>query len=338
MIFLSPFVIGKGDSAKLKVRQGTMPSSAVGTFTDPDDYAAAIRGRDAEVILVGRGQFKAKLTKVELHRLWMQRLFDNLPRIARSANLAGRMIVSFRIQPGPSLLAGGLEIPPCGLVRHSDPDDYHQTSSGCASFGAMSLPVGDMVSVGAALAGLDLTPPKDLLMVPSPATEMARLRRLYVAATDLAEKAPEVIANPDTARGLEQTLIEAVVACLSRHEDRRNSAAQGRHAIIMRRFRRVVEENPEEPLYIPVVCKAIGVPSRTLRMVCQEHLGMGPKRYLVLRRLHLARQALRETAPGTTTVTDIATRFGFWQFGRFSVEYQALFGEPPSATLRQQLH
>jgi transcriptional regulator GlxA family with amidase domain len=33
-------------------------------------------------------------------------------------------------------------------------------------------------------------------------------------------------------------------------------------------------------------------------------------------------------------VTDIATRFGFWQLGRFSVEYQALFGESPSTTLR----
>jgi AraC-like DNA-binding protein len=68
-------------------------------------------------------------------------------------------------------------------------------------------------------------------------------------------------------------------------------------------------------------------------MVCQEHLGMGPKRYLMLRHLHLARQALREAAPDANTVTDIATRFGFWQLGRFSIKYRALFGEAPSATL-----
>jgi len=44
-----------------------MPLSAVGTFTDPEDYAAAIRARHAEVTIIRRGQFRAKLTKVELH-------------------------------------------------------------------------------------------------------------------------------------------------------------------------------------------------------------------------------------------------------------------------------
>jgi AraC-like DNA-binding protein len=83
------------------------------------------------------------------------------------------------------------------------------------------------------------------------------------------------------------------------------------------------------------MCKVIQVSDRTLRMCCQEHLGMGPKRYLLLRRMHLARRALREAGPDATSVTDIATRFGFWQLGRFAVEYQSLFGESPSGTLRR---
>ena len=52
----------------------------------------------------------------------------------------------------------------------------------------------------------------------------------------------------------------------------------------------------------------IGVSDRTLRLCCQEHLGTGPKRHLMLRRMQLARRALRETAPSVATVTEIATR------------------------------
>jgi AraC-like DNA-binding protein len=63
---------------------------------------------------------------------------------------------------------------------------------------------------------------------------------------------------------------------------------------------------------------------------------MGPKRYLLLRRMHLARQALRQATPDAASVTDIATQYGFWQLGRFAVEYQSLFGESPSVTLGRQ--
>jgi len=65
----------------------------------------------------------------------------------------------------------------------------------------MSLPVGEIATVGEAMAGFDLTPPRDaILITPAPAA-MLRLRRLHAAAGYLAEGAPEIIANPDAARG-----------------------------------------------------------------------------------------------------------------------------------------
>jgi AraC-like DNA-binding protein len=58
-----------------------------------------------------------------------------------------------------------------------------------------------------------------------------------------------------------------------------------------------------------------------------------PKTYLLLRRMHLAREALHAANPVATTVTDVATRYGFWQLGRFASQYKFLFGEAPPATL-----
>jgi len=313
-----------------------MPSTAVRTFSDPDDYAASIRGTSAEMTVVGRGHFKAKLTQIELHRLRMQRFSDNLPRIAHSAAVIWRAIINFRLLPGPSMLANGVELEPTSIIRHSDGLDAFQRSSGSACWGSMSLPVEEMASAGATLGGCDLAPPKDPLTATPTPYAMAKLRRLHAAAGVLAEDTPEIIAHPEAAYGLEQALIEALVGCLSGGEAGEDKSAQRRHSLIMRRFRRVIEENPDRGLYIPELAAEIGVSLSTLRVCCEEQLGMSPKRYLMLRRMHFVRRALLDNAPGTSTVTNIATRYGFFELGRFSGQYGSLFGESPSATLRRK--
>jgi AraC-like DNA-binding protein len=103
------------------------------------------------------------------------------------------------------------------------------------------------------------------------------------------------------------------------------------------RFHDYLASRPDEPLYLSEICAAIGVSERTLRDCCQDHLGMGPHRYLWLRRMHLTRRALREAHSARTTVTDIATAHGFWELGRFAVEYRTLFDELPSATLGRSI-
>jgi AraC-like DNA-binding protein len=156
---------------------------------------------------------------------------------------------------------------------------------------------------------------------------------LHEAAGNLAEDAPAVLATPGAARGLEQALIEAVMDCLQGAEPHEDRTAARQHAAIMRRFHRVIERSGDQPIYLPELCREVGASARTLQDCCQEHLGMGPKRYLLLRRMHMVHRGLSQNTPAETTVTEVATRYGFWQFGRLAGEYKALFGESPSATL-----
>ena len=51
-------------------------------------------------------------------------------------------------------------------------------------------------------------------------------------------------------------------------------------------------------------------------------------------RLQGVRRALRNQRAKDTTVTSVATGYGFYELGRFAGAYKELFGEVPSETLR----
>jgi AraC-like DNA-binding protein len=263
----------------------------------------------------------------------MQRLQENLTRVWCIE--AQRIAIWFSVRPGFPVRANGIELrdTEVGLIYPSR--TLWQTLSGPAHLASMSLSVEDLMEMSVTVVGRDLTPGPDVLSISIPAAAMARLQRLHAAMGQVAKSAPEIIANPAAALGIEHSLVEAMLACMSgvgMHED---TAIRRRHAKIIKRLREVAEEGPDEPLYLTKVCKVVGVPLRTLNLCCNEYLGISPKRYLTLRRLHLVRKALLEASAGAATVTETAMRYGFWEFGRFAVAYKALFGESPSATLRR---
>jgi AraC-like DNA-binding protein len=137
------------------------------------------------------------------------------------------------------------------------------------------------------------------------------------------------------ARSLEKSLVHVMVACLAEGDPVRIRAGAVRHSAIVTRFEQFLAAHQFQPVYLEELCTAIGVSETVLRFCCQEHLGMSPFRYLGLRRMHLAHRALILADAAKTTVTGIATDHGFWELGRFSIEYRKLFGESPSATLHR---
>jgi transcriptional regulator GlxA family with amidase domain len=106
------------------------------------------------------------------------------------------------------------------------------------------------------------------------------------------------------------------------------------HQMLVNRFRAIVEERTEQPFHMSEICQEIGVGGRTLRAACQEQLGQSPAQYVMLHRMRAARRALQEADPELMRATDIATEYGFWELGRFAVNYRHIFGESPSTTLR----
>src|SRR4029450_14116944 len=87
-----------------------MPSSAVRALPAPHEYAAAIRQGTHQLIVTQSGSFAAKLSRIDFHRLWMQRFSENLARNSHVDGWGGRAVIAFRTEPGPSLVRNGTEL------------------------------------------------------------------------------------------------------------------------------------------------------------------------------------------------------------------------------------
>jgi AraC family ethanolamine operon transcriptional activator len=103
---------------------------------------------------------------------------------------------------------------------------------------------------------------------------------------------------------------------------------------IVRRSKELLEERHGKPIRVEELAAAAQVSERTLRTVFQEYFGVGPVGFLQLRQLHQVHRALREGDREAVHVTDVLTRHGVWNFGRFASRYRRLFGERPLETLR----
>jgi AraC-like DNA-binding protein len=304
-------------------------------FSDPLSFQAAISTADLKLLPTARGQFRAELTKVCLDQLWMQRFYQNLPLINAGAMKPGRRVFTFFTSAEPAAMRHcGMDVLSGDIIVNNF-DEMHQQTEAEFRLGSMSLTTHRLDAACKAITGREFSGSPLKHLVRPNAALMSRLLKLHEMVGQTAATIPEVLEVPEVARSLEQQLIHILVRCLTDGVSVQMTSGNRRHDMIVAKFEEYLEANPNVPLYLPEICAAIGAAERTLRNACEEHLGMGPIRYLALRRMNLARDALLG-ADSSTTVTRIATDHGFWELGRFSVAYRVLFGETPSETLQRQ--
>jgi AraC family ethanolamine operon transcriptional activator len=89
-----------------------------------------------------------------------------------------------------------------------------------------------------------------------------------------------------------------------------------------------------QAVQIEDICLALNISRRTLYRAFHDLLDVSPKAYLRLKNMSAARARLLDAGNRPTTVTQVALDQGFWELGRFSGAYRAMFGESPSETLR----
>ncbi|WP_327655751.1 AraC family transcriptional regulator [Streptomyces sp. NBC_00483] len=143
-----------------------------------------------------------------------------------------------------------------------------------------------------------------------------------------------LLQSPMVRGRIEQTLLEGLLLATDhRYRDALDAPPLSMPAVAVKRVMDAVRDNPAEPWDANRLAAVAQVGLRTLQEAFRSQARMTPMGYVHEVRMQHVRMALRVAAPGETTVTEVAYRWGFAHLGRFSRRYRDRFGEPPSRTL-----
>jgi len=312
-----------------------MMGSGISGFSDPDEFKAAlVEAGITEYLVIGRGQFRARMISLALPHVRLSSVEEWLPRIAVVSPPPA--IIRIVLPTGRSACAvyGGRKVEAGEIVTHFGAPAVHERLSGPCRWSDILLPASYVARYGRVLAGAAFSVPSGLHgWRPSPKA-FAQLRTLHAAAMRITEARRGLEAGAEAARGLEQQLTGGVIECLSGDGPEPETRASRRHTEMMARLERLIEAHLNRKFPMAEICQTLEISHRTLHACCKAHLGMSPSYYLYVRRMQLARRALRRADPAETTVSGVARRYGFGEPGRFAVLYRAQFGELPSTTLK----
>lgn len=166
----------------------------------------------------------------------------------------------------------------------------------------------------------------------APARPREQLRRLLTGAFEALFTPGEIAGTPEAGQAFASDLARALAECLSPdfgHDP--HAMTEARCWLVVQDAKRLALQSASENLTIEDICRTLQVSRRTLQTCFQTALGIRPATYLRAVRLNAARRTLKECG----SVTEAATAWGFWHFGRFAQDYKSMFGEPPSHTVRR---
>ena len=138
--------------------------------------------------------------------------------------------------------------------------------------------------------------------------------------------------DPRIARELEQTLLKGLL--LSQPHNYSETLQTARRAAVpahVQRLHQFLLDNARETLRGEDLPRIAGYSRSKVQADFKAHFGVAPFVFLRHHRLRQAREALL-AAEGRRPVSEVALDWGFDHLGRFARDYQAAFGELPSAT------
>jgi AraC family ethanolamine operon transcriptional activator len=299
---------------------------------DYDELADALPGWDLRCRQLGRGPFRGQLQVlqrggIQVFRVAVNRMihFEGCPPPGSLGCFPVLAANENAIWGGRRLKAGQVRVGGPGQeVDHVTAADHYQLVALLVDgdLFRQELPVLDGYDLEKCLVGKEV-------VTTSPA-DCRALRSHLVGLFDLAPARPDLLAP--SGRLIEQECLRRLAGLLARPNHDRTACQPCNRARVVRRAEDYMQAHLGDPLSMLELCRQLAVSERTLHYAFQEARGLSPMAYFKASRLNAVRQELRAAAD-TSTVHQIAQRWGFWHTGEFAAAYRRQFGELPSQTL-----
>jgi len=304
---------------------------------DVDEHAASLVDWNLSYDQLGRGSFEGQFTDIRLPGIQVFYESTNQPVRQRGTLTKDSIGFAFMVSHQGCGALNGLRVDSESLLACRGTDIDLRTPKHCQMAGlVLDAP---LLDAAAHQWGIDqhALRPSGVAHLELKGAAGARLRQAIHDTLDLAN---DTAGNIDALTSLHwrEELLDALSGVLQTTRAVGDVRRANERTRLINDACQLMLNNAREgtPQSVGEVCRQIGVSPRKLAYCFQEVLGLSVLDYLKALRLNTVRRELRQSASSETSVYDVATRHGFWHFGRFSVEYRQHFGERPSDTLRQQ--
>jgi AraC-like DNA-binding protein len=313
-----------------------MAGTIIAAVTDPDEFQGALSPLLAmDLVLASHCAFRVRLMTITLQHTRLTSVVERVSRIGLMSLQPNLARIVIPTSNSPRLWYDGLQVGPGEIVLVQRPGRlFLERTEGPTQWRDIVLPASVLLRFGRSLTGPAFTLEDGIHVWRPDAGPLQDLIGLHRASIRVSKGNLALPAEGDAGRTLEQQLLHAVIDCLVSGHTIPLPLATRCNAEAVARFDAALCSDPGRPVRITEVARSMGVLGRSLRVSCQLCLGMGARHYAQVRRMHLARRALRTAFPERDSVSSIARRYGFHDLSRFAGNYQKLYGELPSFTLR----
>ncbi len=307
-------------------------------FNEADDFAAALMGGEFEYLPVPGQAFAATLRTLAVGDVVIQQA-DDAPHNARAmfaGDLAGLILPLD--DPGEAVRMDGAPVSLSHAFLAPGGIEFRAHCARPQRWAAVALPFSCLEAWSSAVAmPMPWRGEANVVTLAQGAGE--RLSGALAAAARLVEDTPAILSAPGVADGLAASLRELVADAVGGEVSQRAPVRATREAArVVRQVEAYLEANLDRPIYREDLCAVTGVSLRKLHDSLIAMVGVSPNAYLKLRRLTLARRALRSHGADPVLVKSVALAHGFWHLGYFAHDYRSLFGEAPSETKPARAH